>query len=90
MKWVLGILIPTMDHIEKLFRKINADERALLTDISKKLIGGETAGLNLTKLSGSDFYRLRKGVFRIIFHYENKVPIIDSIRLKNEKTYRGY
>ena len=79
-----------MDHIEKLFRKISADERALLSSIAKKLMSGETTGFNIKKLSGSDFYRLRKGVFRVIFHYENKIPIIDSIRLKNEKTYRGY
>lgn len=79
-----------MDNIEKLFRKISAEERLLLSEISKKLIGGETLGLQIKKLSGSDFYRLRKGIFRIIFHYENKVPVIDSIRLKNEKTYRGF
>ncbi|MDO8664123.1 MAG: hypothetical protein Q7K44_01015 [Candidatus Liptonbacteria bacterium] len=79
-----------MDSIEKLFRKINADERALLSEISQKLISGDTAGLQIKKLSGSDFYRLRKGIFRIIFHYENEVSIIDSIRIKNEKTYRGF
>lgn len=79
-----------MDHIEKLFRKITRDERALLSSISQKLLRGETDGLNIKKLSGSDFYRLRKGIFRIIFHYKNKIPIIDSIRLKNEKTYRQY
>ncbi len=79
-----------MDSIEKLFRKISADERILISEISKKLVSGNTAGLRIKKLSGSDFYRLRKGVFRIIFHYENKIPVIDSIRIKNEKTYRGF
>ena len=79
-----------MDNIEKLFRKITVKERALLSEISEKLINGETAGLNIKKLSGSDFYRLRKGVFRIIFHHKNGAPIIDSIRLKNEKTYRDF
>jgi len=79
-----------MDKIEKLFRKINAQERVLLSEISERLARGETLGLQIKKLSGSDFYRLRKGVFRIIFHYENRIPVIDSIRLKNEKTYRGY
>ena len=79
-----------MDRIEKLFRKISANERALLSLISQKLMNGETSGLNIKKLSGSDFYRLRKGIFRIIFHYENNTAIIDSIRIKNEKTYRGY
>jgi len=79
-----------MDRIEKLFRKISAGERELLLSISKKLMNGEIAGLNIKKLSGSDFYRLRKGVFRIIFHYKNKIPIVDSIRLKNERTYHEY
>ena len=79
-----------MDSIEKLFRKISADERVLLSEISKKLVSGDTKGLRIKKLSGSDFYRLRKGIFRIIFHYENKILVIDSIRIKNEKTYRGY
>ena len=41
-----------MDHIEKLFRKISAEERALV--------------------------------------YEKDVVIIDSVRTKSEKTYRGY
>ena len=84
------VAIERMNKIEKLFRKISADERALLSEISEKLIGGETLGLQIKKLSGSDFYRLRKGIFRIIFHYENKTPVIDSVRLKNEKTYRDF
>lgn len=79
-----------MDRIEKLFRKINADERALLSVIIKKLENKETAGLQVKKLSGSGFYRLRKGVFRIIFHYERAILVIDAIRLRNEKTYREY
>lgn len=79
-----------MDKIEKLFRKISADERTLLSEISEKLVRGETQGLHIKKLSGSDFYRLRKSIFRIIFHYENKALVIDSIRLKNEKTYRDF
>jgi mRNA-degrading endonuclease RelE of RelBE toxin-antitoxin system len=79
-----------MDHIEKLFRKITADERALLASIITKLKSGETTGLHVKKLSGSDFYRLRKGMFRIIFHYEHAVLVIDTVRLRNEKTYRGY
>ena len=79
-----------MDHFEKLFRKINADERALLSDTIEKLQRRETAGLQIKKLSGANFYRLRKGVFRFIFHYEHTVLIVDAIRVRNEKTYRGY
>jgi len=27
--------------------------------------------------------------FRIIFHWENGAPVIDSIRLRNERTYKN-
>ncbi len=79
-----------MDHIEKLFRKISIRERTLLSRVLEKLVSGEVVGLSVKKLAGSDFYRLRKGIFRIIFHYEGKVPIVDSVRLKNEGTYKDF
>jgi len=79
-----------MDYFEKFFRKINADERAVLSDLIKKLRSRETNGLQIKKLSNSNFYRLRKSIFRIIFHYEHSVLVIDAIRLRNEKTYREY
>ena len=46
--------------------------------------------LNIVKLQGGDIYRVRKGRFRLIFHYENKGElIIDSIKIRNEDTYRN-
>jgi mRNA-degrading endonuclease RelE of RelBE toxin-antitoxin system len=40
------------------------------------------------KLAGMELYRIRKGDFRIIFHKEKAKYIIDSIRIRNEKTYK--
>ncbi|MEK7139826.1 MAG: hypothetical protein AAB805_00715 [Patescibacteria group bacterium] len=77
-----------MQEHEKLFRKISAKERALLADIIGQLRSGDHTGLVIKKLKGSDLYRLRKRNFRIIFHYENGAVEIDSIRLRDEKTYR--
>jgi len=77
-----------MDKIRKFFRKLSAKHQTLLRAIIGALIAGDTQGLNVVKLSGSDFYRLRKGPFRIIFHYDKGEPIIDSVRLRNEATYR--
>lgn len=80
-----------MDQIEKLFRKINADERAVLSDVISKLRRRDAEGLQIKKLSGSNLCRVRKGIFRIIFHYEHTtVLVIDAVRVRNEKTYRGY
>ena len=44
--------------------------------------------MNIIKIEDTDFFRLKKRKFRIIFHYNNKDIIIDSIKLRNEKTYK--
>jgi len=77
-----------MHEIEKLFRKITQKERKLLNEITNKLLSSDHKGLVIKKLKGGDFYRLRKGRFRIIFHYEKESISIVSIRLRDEKTYK--
>jgi mRNA-degrading endonuclease RelE of RelBE toxin-antitoxin system len=76
------------DKIEKLFKKITAKERSILSGILQCLIAGEKKDLNIVKIVNSDLYRLKKGRFRIIFHYESKEVIVDSIRIRNEDTYK--
>lgn len=79
-----------MDEIEKLFRKISKKDRELLQKIILDLLGG-VKSLNIKKLKDSDFYRLKKGKFRIIFHYDSKKEaIIDSIRIRREDTYKDF
>ena len=55
---------------------------------SAKSFGEAKKKLNIKKLQNSDFYRVRKGRFRIIFHIEKKTVVIDSIKLRNENTYK--
>lgn len=78
-----------MDRLEKLFRKITIKDKNLLDSLVKQLLSGDK-GLHIKKLEKSDFYRCRKGRFRIIFHYERGDIIIDSIRLRNENTYKDF
>ena len=78
-----------MDKKEKLFRKINKKDRIILKFIIESLETNQKSKLNITKLKGVDFYKVRKGRFRIIFHYELNNLIIDSIKLRNEKTYKN-
>ncbi len=76
-----------MDELTKLFRKVTPKDRTQLLAYSKQL-EESTDGFNVKKLKGSDFYRARKGRWCFIFHYEDKEIVIDSIRLRDEKTYR--
>lgn len=79
-----------MDEIEKLFRKISKKDRGLLQKIILDLLDGAKF-LNIKKLRDSDFYRLKKGKFRIIFHYDSKKQIIiDSVRIRREDTYKDF
>ena len=92
-----------MDGITKLFKKISKKDRELLKPLvlllqetkpssaksaSRFSSGVARKSLNIKKLQNSDFYRIRKGRFRIIFHLEKKNVVIDSIKLRNENTYK--
>ena len=79
-----------MNKLEKLFRKISRKDRGALRGIIEEMLEG-TSPAHAKKLEGGDFYRVRKGQFRIIFHYTKSGEIeIDSIRLRNEKTYKDF
>jgi len=77
-----------MDKIEKLFKKISKkDKDAILNAIEKLIDENSRKDMDIKKIEDSDFLRVRQGKYRIIFHYENKHPVIDSIRMRNENTY---
>lgn len=75
--------------IEKLLRKVSKKDRKRLLEVTEKLIKSDKKNLNIQKLKNTDFYRLKEGQFRIIFHFENREVIVDSIKLRGEKTYKN-
>ncbi|MHB8651723.1 MAG: type II toxin-antitoxin system RelE family toxin [Minisyncoccota bacterium] len=80
-----------MREIEKLLRKITKKERQMLLSVVEALIANRHQGIDIKKLKGSDFYRARRGSFRIIFHYNDKEEVIvDSVRLRKEGTYKDF
>lgn len=79
-----------MDRIEKLFRRLKARDRERLAHILEKLLAGDTTGLDIKKISGSNSFRVRSGSFRIIYHREGDAYVIDDVALRNERTYKGY
>jgi len=77
-----------MDKIAKLLQKIGLPERQKLLDIVEQLLTSQTDNLNIVKVKNTDFFRLKFGRFRIIFHKDGQEPVIDSIRLRNKNTYK--
>ncbi|MFA5228493.1 MAG: hypothetical protein WC446_01905 [Candidatus Paceibacterota bacterium] len=77
-----------MDKIEKLLRRICEKDRLALKETVKSLFIGEIKKMDIKKIKNTDFFRIKKGKFRIIFHYNKKDIIIDSIKLRNENTYK--
>ena len=76
-----------MNKIAKLLKKINSPDRDVLLALVQKLVSGDKS-LQFIKLKNSDFYRLRQGKFRIIFHKSNGI-VIDSIKMRNDNTYKN-
>lgn len=78
-----------MDEIEKLLRKRKRQDRERLLVALEALKRGDLAGLQIKKLSGSPFYRVRIGDFRIIFSMndQNHSIRVESVRIRNERTY---
>lgn len=76
-----------MDKIQKLLMKISRDDRSRLLETIEKLLSGDKK-LDIKKIKNTDFYRVRSGKFRIIYHKEKAEIIIDSIKMRNEKTYK--
>jgi len=78
-----------MNKLEKLFNKISAYDKEVLTTVIKELKLNPFI-FGVKKVVGSDFYKYRKGNLRIIFHIESKEAVIDNVRLRNEKTYKNF
>ncbi|OHA84214.1 MAG: hypothetical protein A2937_01735 [Candidatus Yonathbacteria bacterium RIFCSPLOWO2_01_FULL_47_33b] len=80
-----------MRELEKLLRKISKKDQLALREEISLLVQKRHQLLNIKKLQGSDFYRSRKGNFRIIFHYDElQKVVIDAVRLKGEDIYKDF
>lgn len=76
-----------MDRIEKLFAKISKKDRNELLQLLQAISRNE-ATLKIVKIKNTDFFRVRSGRYRIIFHKDKAENVIDSIRLRDDNTYK--
>lgn len=77
-----------MNKIEKLLLKVSRKERIRLLQVLEAIIWGDK-NIKVIKIKNTDFFRFKFKKFRIIFHKENDKVIIDSIKLRNENTYKN-
>jgi mRNA-degrading endonuclease RelE of RelBE toxin-antitoxin system len=78
-----------MDALGKLLKRASRKDQESLLALMRAIKDPSTRKLlDIKKLSDSEHFRARKGNFRIIFHIENGKVITDSVRFRNEKTYR--
>lgn len=79
-----------MANLEKQLKKFSPKERERLIVLIERIVQKDFRGIDLKKLKGlRNFFRVRKGNFRIIFILEDgKDPNIISIDRRKEDTYK--
>ena len=78
-----------MDKISKLLKKIHAKDRQRLLLVIETIMASPKTQIETKKIKNTDFYRIRSGKFRIIFHYDSNEMTVDSIKIRREDTYKN-
>ncbi len=77
-----------MNEIEKFLQKRLLRERRQIERLVDDIICGDSR-VKVEKIKNTDFYRAKRGKFRVIFHKEGKGIVVDSIRFRNDNTYKN-
>ena len=77
-----------MNEIEKFLQKRSLKERQKIEELIDNVIS-DNSKLKIIKIKNTDFYRVRHGKFRVIFHKEGRTIIVDNIRFRNDNTYKN-
>ncbi|MFH1142659.1 MAG: hypothetical protein ABIH67_04240 [Candidatus Uhrbacteria bacterium] len=79
-----------MNKIEKLLLRVSLQDRLRIESVIEFLATGNFDKLDVKKIKKTDFFRVRVGRFRIIFHRDQKTGecIIDGVKLRDKDTYK--
>ena len=77
-----------MDKLDKLLRKLVRSDRKKLLSVLRLVRAGDLKGLDVQKLKGVNFYRVRDGKFRIIFSVSKEKVKVEMVRLRDDRTYK--
>ena len=78
-----------MDKIKKLFKRLAPSEKKDILLVLSSLASGSLGGLDVKKIVGTDYWRIRAGRCRVIFKKESGENVVYEIRLRNENTYKN-
>lgn len=81
-----------VDRIRKTLKRLSPKERVQLLEAVRRIKADNLIGLDVKKLQGrDDVYRVRKGLFRIIFR---KIPNVENaiiaIERRSDTTYNEF
>ena len=76
-----------MKYWEKILRRASNSDKDRLEQVILKLENRELPN-DVIKLSDRESYRVRVGNWRIQFHYESDIVVIDEVNRRRENTYK--
>ena len=80
-----------MDRITKSLRLLRRDERTRVAEVIDLILAGETAGLDVKKLTGyANAYPVRVGTVRIIYFEHKDYNELVFVGRRNEKRYKKF
>lgn len=76
-------------ELEKFLAKVTKKEKRILAEIIEKILANKLENIDVKKLQGQqDFFRVRKGDFRIIFRMNGTERKIIFIERRSNTTYK--
>jgi len=80
-----------MDKIRKFLRRLTLSEQLEFDELIEKITSNNLSHLDIKRLQGYvDYYRVRKGTFRIIFKKTPTGNRLIEVTRRNDNTYRDY
>ena len=77
-----------MNELDKLIKSVSLKDRVSIVEGMRAVRARELIG---EKMGGSNYYKVRVGRYRIIYYYTKSGIIeIETVRPRNEKTYRDF
>ena len=66
-------------------------EQKALQELKFLLEEKRLEGLDIVKIKGTEWFRVKKGRLRVFFNYKNEIELqVKDVRTRDEKTYKDF
>lgn len=81
-----------VDRIRKILKRLPSKQQAQLLEIIRRIKENRLTGLDIKKLQArDDVYRVRKGLFRVIFRKDSNIEnAIIAVERRSDTTYNEF